>query len=146
MKKSVLILLSLSLIIFIPSFSSAQSENDNEYEEDVPEETPLFSIARLLIAGSIEEREPVGIVNEFASSTEKVYCFLDAENIKEDTSVTFVWYHGDTEMARVELLLGKGSRWRTYSSKKLGGLTGDWKVELQDPSGNVLDSVEFTVE
>ncbi len=105
-----------------------------------------FSIERLVIAGSIEDREPVGVVNAFSGSTEKVYCFLDVRDISADTSVSFVWYFGETEMGSVELPLREGSRWRTWSSKTLYGNEGDWKVELQDENGAVLETVEFTVE
>jgi hypothetical protein len=105
-----------------------------------------FSIARLVIAGSVENLEPVGVVDAFAASTEKVYCFLEAKQIKEDTTVRFVWYHGETKTAVVDLPLKKGARWRTYSSKKLGGRTGDWRVEVQDAEGHVLEAVGFAVE
>ncbi len=114
--------------------------------EALAAEEPSFRVERFVIAGSIEEREPVGIVNAFSSSTEKVYCFLEARDIQEDTSVNFVWYYGFDDKAVVELPLRKSSRWRTYSSKKLGGRTGTWKVELQDQEGTVLDKVTFTVE
>lgn len=142
MKKSVLILMTFSLIIFTASFSAAQSGP----QETAMESAPAFSISRFLIAGGIENREPVGVANAFPASTEKVYCFLEAGNITEDTKVRFVWYHGDENVAEVELMLGKGPKWRTYASKKLGGRTGAWKVELQDADGNVLDSAAFTVE
>jgi hypothetical protein len=138
MKKLSALTFILSIVLIPVSFSIA---------DDVSQEaSPAFNIERFVIAGSIENREPVGIVNAFASSTEKIYCFLEARDISEDTDVSFVWYHGEKEKARITLLLGKGSRWRTYSSKKLAGLKGDWKVELQDADGNVLDTVTFTVE
>jgi len=134
--------MTFSLIIFTASFSAAQSEP----QEAALESAPAFSISRFLIAASIENREPAGVVNAFSASTEKVYCFLEAGNIAEDTKVRFVWYHGDKNVAEVELMLGKGPKWRTYASKKLGGLTGAWKVELQDADGNVLNTAAFTVE
>jgi hypothetical protein len=37
-------------------------------------------------------------------------------------------------------------RWRTYSSKKLAGLKGNWKVELLESSGIILNSVSFQVQ
>ena len=129
--------------VFIFSITTAVSF---AAEEQPGMSDPAFSITRMVIAGSIEEREPVGIVNVYSASTEKVYCFLEARDIKAETTVSFVWYHGDTKKATVELPLGVSSRWRTYSSKKLGGLTGEWKVELRDAGGNVLDTVSFTVE
>jgi hypothetical protein len=105
----------------------------------------FFRIERFVVAGSIENREPVGIVNDVSSSTEKIYCFLEARDIKEDTAVSLVWYHGGNKMATVELAIYKGPRWRTYSSKELKGLRGDWKVELQDVNGSVLETVTFSV-
>ena len=106
----------------------------------------LFTISSLSIAGSIENLEPVGVVDIFAASTEKVYCFLEATAIRQDTTVSFIWYHRDKRMAIVNLPLKKGAKWRTYSSKRLGGLKGEWKVELQDADLNVLQTVGFTVE
>jgi hypothetical protein len=106
----------------------------------------LFKIERFVIAGSIENREPVGILNAVSSSTEKIYCFLEARDITEDTAVSLVWYYGGNKMATVELAVFKGPRWRTYSSKELKGLKGDWKVELQDVNGIVLETVTFSVE
>ncbi len=106
----------------------------------------LFTISRLSIAGSIENLEPVGVVDIFAASTEKVYCFLEATSIKKDTTVSFIWYHREKRMAIVNLSLKKGAKWRTYSSKRIGGLKGEWKVILQDADSNVLQTVGFTVE
>jgi hypothetical protein len=132
----------------------AVSPQEQEEEAGTPAVSPQemegvsapFSIARLVIAGSVENLEPVGVVDAFAASTEKVYCFLEATQIKEDTTVRFVWYHGETKTAVVELPLKKGARWRTYSSKKLGGRTGDWRVEVQDAEGHSLEVVGFAVE
>ncbi len=102
----------------------------------------------MVVSASIENKEPVGVAETFLSSTatEKVYCFLEARDIAEDTSVSFVWYFEEKEKARINLPLRKGSRWRTYSSKNLAGLKGNWKVELQDADGTILKTVEFTVK
>jgi len=107
---------------------------------------PGFSINRMEISRNIEDREPVASGEIFSAASEKLYCFLDARNIDQDTMISFVWYHENREMARVELPLQKGRRWRTWSSKKINGLKGNWKVELQDPAGIVRNSVIFTVE
>ena len=105
-----------------------------------------FTVSRLEIAGSIENLEPVGVVDIFAAATEKVYCFLEATAIGQDTTVNFIWYHQEKRMAIVNLPLKKGAKWRTNSSKRLGGLKGEWKVELQDADLNVLQTIRFTVE
>jgi hypothetical protein len=106
----------------------------------------FLTIGEFVMAASVNNREPAGLANIFSSSTEKVYGFLEARNIKENTAVRFVWYHEDNEMATVELPVYKGSLWRTFSSKKLGGLKGEWYVELQDLNGSVLETAVFTVE
>ena len=128
-----LFLVCTLMIALVPKLAHAESDS-------------YFTVSRLEIAGSIENLEPVGVVDIFAASTEKVYCFLEAASIKKDTTVTFAWYHQEKRMAIVNLPLKKGAKWRTYSSKRLGGLKGEWKVELQDADLNVLQTIRFTVE
>ena len=128
-----LFLVCTLMIALVPKLAHAESDS-------------YFTVSRLEIAGSIENLEPVGVVDIFAASTEKVYCFLEAASIKKDTTVTFAWYHQEKTMAIVNLPLKKGAKWRTYSSKRLGGLKGEWKVELQDANLNVLQTIRFTVE
>ena len=141
MKKSTVLICAILLLICISPLTSGFAA-----EETGEGVGASFTVSRLVIAGSIEDREPVGAVNAFSSSTEKVYCFLEAKDIQEETTVSFVWYYRDKKTATVKLPVGKSPRWRTYSSKKLDGRTGEWNVELQDARGNVLDSVIFTVE
>jgi hypothetical protein len=131
----------LSLIVLVAASNAAFVS-----EEGIAPASEYFDVGRFVVAGSVEEREPVGIVDAFAASTEKVYCFLEAKDIKEDTEVSFVWFHEDTRMAIVTLPLKKGRRWRTYSSKRLGGKAGAWRVELHDADGKVIRSVSFMVE
>jgi hypothetical protein len=126
----------ISALFLVPFFFSfAFSIND-----------PGFSIKRMVMSESVVDREPVAINESFSAATEEIYCFLEAVNIEEDTSVSFVWYHNDQEMARVSLPLAKGKRWRTFSSKKIAGLKGEWKVELLDSFGVVLNTVSFQVQ
>jgi hypothetical protein len=138
--------LTIIILMGLPMWASLNLAGFVPAEGVVEKGDAFFTVARLLIAGSIENAEPVGIVNAFASSTEKVYCFLEARDIQEDSTVSFVWYHADSEVARVPLQLKQGQRWRTWSSKRLGGHTGTWRVELQDAEGKVLETVEFLVE
>jgi hypothetical protein len=105
-----------------------------------------FTIARLVVGTGIENREPVGVAETFPASTEKVYCFLEATNIAEDTQVSFVWFYGEKEMLNFSLTLKMGSRWRTNASKNIAGMKGDWKVELRDSNGNLLKEIKFKVE
>jgi len=58
----------------------------------------LFSISTMVIAEDVQDREPVGVAETFPASTEKVYCFIEATNISENTEAAFVWYHEGQEM------------------------------------------------
>ncbi len=105
-----------------------------------------FTIARLVVSEGVIDREPSGVGEVFSLSLGKVYCFLEAKDIDADTDVHFVWYHEGIQRADVPLVVRKGSRWRTFASKKLGNWKGAWKVELQDAEGTVLKTVDFSVE
>jgi hypothetical protein len=109
------------------------------------DEGPGFKVARLVLATDIVNREPVGITTAFPEGAEQAYCFLEAQDIQKNTQVAFVWYYKDTETARIELPVRKGSRWRTYSSKKFGVRRGPWRVDIEDADGNVLQSLTFEV-
>jgi hypothetical protein len=124
-----------------PTFADEKAK-----EEAGAQEAPGLKIARLVLGTGVENREPVGVSETFPASIEKVYCFLEATDISQDTEVSFVWYHGEKEMGKTTLPLKMGSRWRTYASKNLGELKGEWKVEIRDAAGNVLKDVQFKVE
>ncbi len=142
MKKIAILFLAGILSIALPAALMAEDAPQSGQEAG----KPLYQVARLVISGSNDNHEPVGVVDAFAASTEKVYCFLEATQIREDTTARFAWYHGEKNIAMVDLSLRKGARWRTYSSKKLGGKTGDWRVEIQDVEGNVIAVAGFVVE
>ncbi len=131
--------IALFLFITVPAIQNSDAGHPHD-------SAPAFSIARLIISENIMDREPAGATKVFSSDLEKVYCFLDARDIAVDTFVTFTWFYGDKTAAKVSLPVRKGSRWRTFSSKKLAGLKGDWRVEVMDSSKTVIKDVSFIVE
>lgn len=114
--------------------------------EATPKETSAFTISRLVVGTGVENLEPVGVAESFSASTEKVYCFLEATGITQDTEVSFVWFHGQNELLKFSLPLKKGPRWRTYAFKNLYGQKGDWKVEIRGAEEKPLKEVKFKVE
>ena len=127
------IITTLSLTLF---FSSTSSSMDD----------PGFIINRMVMCGGIADKEPVNVTDTFSTEMGIAYCFLEAKEIENDTTVTFIWYFESKEMARVSLPLTKGKRWRTYTNKKLADLKGNWTVELLESSGIVLNTVSFQVQ
>lgn len=105
-----------------------------------------FDIERMVVAYDVEEREPVEIAETFPAGIDRVYCFIEARNIQQDTEVTFVWYHGDERAASVTVALGEGPRWRTFTYVTIGDRSGDWRVDLHDAMDNIVQSVNFSVE
>ena len=115
-------------------------------QEQGKEGAHLFSISIIVIAGAVQDREPVGVAETFPASTERVYCFIEATNISADTEATFVWYHEGQEMRTFSLPIMQGNRWRTYAYKNLYGKTGNWKAEIRDTNNNLVKSITFKVE
>jgi hypothetical protein len=109
-------------------------------------QAPSLDLTRMEIASGVENRQPIGVASTFPATTENVYCFVEFKNVPADTQITYVWTLGMNEMARVNQQVKRSWRWRTWSSKAIGGLKGDWKVDVLDGSGNVLKSETFKVE
>ena len=134
--KSVQIILIVLAVTFSVTISPSSSQ-------DKPAE---FTIARAVVGTGVENLEPIGSAETFPTSTEKVYCFIEATSIPTDTEITFVWYYGDQELLKFNTALKAGPKWRTYAHKNLYGQKGNWKVEIKDSRGNVLKEVTFKVE
>jgi hypothetical protein len=141
MKRNLAILMALPFVIIAAYGISQTAFGQGPAKQNTP-----FKVAKMVVATGVENREPVGVSETFPSSTEKVYSFLEAKDIAEDTQVTFVWYLGGKEMFKIDLPLKKGPKWRTYSYKSLRGQKGDWKVELKDSAGSTVKSISFKVE
>ena len=147
MKKceAVVFILVLTIIVGWGIIHPAYGQEKGK-QEGALKETTGFTITRLVVGTGVDKHEPVGVGETFPASTETVCCFLEATGIAKDMEVSFVWFHDQKEMQKVSLPLKMGSRWRTYASKNLRGLKGDWKVELRGPDGNLLKDVKFKVE
>jgi hypothetical protein len=135
--KTVIVVLVLTAITvwgtILPAFGQEKAKQE-------------FTIARFVVGTGVENREPVGVAETFPATTEKVYCFLEATEISKDTEVSFVWFLGDKEMLKTNLPLKMGPKWRTFANKNVGGMKGDWKVEMRDVNGNLLKDAKFKVE
>jgi len=147
MKKSLKALLILFVAAFfvnggiLPVFGQEKAKT-----EGAPKEGTGFTIVRAVLGTGVENREPAGVAAVFPATTEKVYCFLEAANIPKDMEISLTWFYGQKEMRKISLPLKAGSRWRTFAHKNLGGLKGDWKVEIKDAEGKLLKDLPFRTE
>ncbi len=142
MKNRMILVIILSFAVIASLGITSPAIGQEQAEKGVQ----LFSISTMVVAENVQDREPVGVEETFPASTEKVYCFIEATNISEDTEATVVWYHEGQEMRTFTLPLMQGPRWRTFAYKNLYGKTGNWKVEIKDAAGNSVQSVSFKVE
>lgn len=139
-------ILSLSLVssTILAEQATAPTPTSATPESKAPSSD--LTIARMEIAGSVENREPAGIAASFPATQEKVYCFVELKDIPQDTTITFVWSLGGNEVDKISQQIKKSWRWRTWSNKTINGMKGDWKVDVLDEAGAVLKSATFKVE
>jgi len=97
------------------------------------------------IATMVVDRTPTGTSMTFPASVERLYAWTRIQGAAAGDIVHHVWIQGDVERADIELRVG-GSPWRTWSNKAImPEWTGDWRVEVRDARGNVLETIRFTV-
>ena len=100
--------------------------------------------AEAAVGTAVAERTLQGAAESFAAGTERVYCFARVTNVPVDGEIEFVWYKGETEVARVKQTV-KSSPYRTWSSKAIGADgAGDWRCDVVSGT-NVLQSVKFKI-
>lgn len=97
------------------------------------------------VGTNVVDRMPSGVATTFSAGVERLYAWTRIQGAEGETTIHHVWIHGDVERADLELRIG-GSPWRTWSNKAiLPEWTGAWRVEVRDDSGNVLETIRFTV-
>ncbi len=105
-----------------------------------------IQVEEAVICTAVVDRTPQDPGEIFPADVGQLYCFTRIAGGTEGTMVTHVWKRGEERMAAVDLPVG-GSPWRTWSSKTIdSGWTGSWTVEIQDVQGNLLQTLNFTIE
>ena len=139
-----------AICLFMAGMAMGQEGKPTGGEKEAPkQEAPAKSeltIEKAVLAKGIENREPVGEAESFPKDVGVVYCFAKIVGAKGATEIKFVWTLDDKDMGTVSLPVSI-SPWRTWASKTIDpSMTGAWKVEIKDSSGNVLTTLNFKVE
>jgi hypothetical protein len=112
-----------------------------------PAPSDALSVARLLVATSLSEREPVGEASSFAvGSSEKLYGFVEIKNPKaEATTLEIAWLDLATnkEQHNYTLEIDAAKRWRTWARISTPKKPGSWAVLVRDQNGVELARTPF---
>jgi len=103
---------------------------------------PTVKVEKLVIAASVENREPVGEAASFDKSAGKVFVWTKISAENTPVTIKHVYYHEGKMVREIELKVSS-SPYRVWSWKNV--TPGKWKVDVTDEAGTVLSSAEFTV-
>lgn len=113
-----------------------------------PAAAPASNITvEVVLTSGLVDRVPQDTVTSIPAPAEAdtVYLWTRVSGAEPGTVLRHVWFRGDEEVGNVELTIN-GSPWRTWSRKTItADATGNWRVEVRDGAGNVLQTVSFTV-
>ena len=122
----------LFAVVFFTSVSSAQDRS-------------TIGVPDIAICSSVANKRPVGIDSVFASDVKQLSCFTRIVSQAEDSEISHVWFYRDKQMTKIDLKV-KGKSFHTWSTKTiLPSWKGVWRVEVQDPAGNVLSNISFKI-
>jgi len=107
---------------------------------------PSLTISRMEICDDVKDRNPVNTGSTYKPSQEKVFCYLEFTDVKKETTIKVVWTLGQNEMDKISLTIKPYARFRTWASKSINGMKGDWKVDVLDENGTVLKTATFKVQ
>lgn len=95
------------------------------------------------LATAVVDRMPEGTAQAFPADVGEVFVWMRVTDAAGAT-LHHVWIHGEDEWS-VPLRIG-GSPWRAWSSKLIPPeWAGEWRVEIRDDSGTLLEVLSFTV-
>ena len=96
------------------------------------------------IASGVQSLNPVGVGDRFSKDIGRLYLWSRIIN-GANTTISHIWYYKRSKIAEVKLDISS-NRFRTYSSKGISpSLVGDWRVDIVDETGVVLESLNFVV-
>jgi len=111
--------------------------------QEKPAGSQGLKVEKIVVATSVDNRDPVGENTEFEASVGTVSCWTKVTASNPPATIKHVWYSGDKKVFEQPLEI-KSPSTRTWSTKTVRA--GSWKVDVTDDSGAVLSSVSFTVK
>lgn len=124
---------------------AAQDTAGRAATQDTAMQAAALVVEGAVITSNVMDRQPADTLTTVPADAGQVYLWTRVTGAAGEVQINHVWYRGDEEVARIPLRVAS-SDWRTWSSKKFDpSWTGEWRVEVVGPSGDVLETVSFTV-
>ena len=108
------------------------------------DDSPLKAV-ELIVCQQVVDRACQAPSRSFGPDVESVSCLSKVDGATGEAFVSHVWTFEGKEVRRVKLPI-KTTSFRTWSSKRVKGLPGKWRVEVFDPLDRSIGVVDFTVE
>jgi hypothetical protein len=99
------------------------------------------------VCKNLQNREPVDVTDTFKIADGQVITFSRVTG-GAGSEIHHVYFLGDKQLDDIKLKVST-SPFRTNSRKTLradAGMAGDWRVEVRDANGAVLETLKFKVE
>jgi hypothetical protein len=108
-------------------------------------------IKRLVVATSVDQREPQGAADSFdLDGLERVYAFVEVENPSRAASEVIVTFEPPagakaSPTGHVRLSVGAAPRWRTWAYTRGINHPGEWTAVVATPTGKELARHSFLI-
>ncbi len=106
--------------------------------------SPPLRLTDLAIGTSVKSRVPQEVSDSYATMPDQFVCFSVFDNRQDGAQVTHVWRRDGRVVSRVELEVGRSSKWRTWSRQRVKDTwTGHWSCEVLGPESRMLGRAKF---
>jgi len=121
----------------------AIEDNEIYFDTDIIKSVKVNTIA---IAKSIQGKEPIDSGTLFLSDLNELFCHTGIDNPFNNNRIIHTWQYNGNDYLKSFLTVGNSANWRCWSRIAMNpDLIGDWSVIVSDATGNILDSIEFTI-
>lgn len=106
-----------------------------------------LTVSEMAVTTKVSRGKPIDSVRRISNrSVKALYCFTRTVlDDSAETTIRHLWFR-DGQQVKDSVLQVKGKKWRVYSSMPLDQQSvGKWRVEARDSAGEVIKTVEFTV-
>jgi hypothetical protein len=101
------------------------------------------TVEEMVFATGVESRMPLGVAEAFDASTPRVVCWTRIAAESPPVTVRHVWSRDGKNLVEVPLTVNYPSG-RYWSIKNVA--PGDWRVDVVNEKGEVLESKAFVVK